>query len=130
MRARVRARSESREQRLEEAGVPTWRLCDLHSLAFSAFELDELARANVDPLLDFYAELAVQRRWYLVHVPGAHERLIAGWHRRIHALDELLLDLEALIRLYCERAILDDVLSYRRGQTAPRRTDAAISSSR
>jgi hypothetical protein len=102
---RIRTRCEQREQRLEEADVSTTRLASLHSLAYVAFATDDGERALVDPLLDQFTELALQRRWYAGKLLLAPARVRVRWELRLRVLDDDLADLDALIRLYCERAI-------------------------
>ena len=104
---RVRASCERREQRLEDANVPTWQLSSLHSLAYAAFNYVERERADVDRLLDLYTELAVQRRWYQAQLRAAPDRLLRRWTAYLRVLDEHLADVEALIRLYCEHSMYD-----------------------
>lgn len=104
-RERVRARCEAREQRLEDAGVATWQLESLHLLVYRAFDLVERERAEVDELLELYTDLAIQRRWYCRQLRCAPLRLARRWQAYVPALDERLADIDALIRLYCERAM-------------------------
>jgi hypothetical protein len=104
-RRRIRIRCELREQRLEEADAPTMRLDSLHSLAYVAFTAAERERVEIDPLLDQLTELVLQRRWYAAHVHDAPPRVRARWDARLRVLDDEIGDLDALIRLYCERAI-------------------------
>jgi hypothetical protein len=104
-RERVRARCELREQRLEEADVPTWPLENLHLLAYRAFDLVDVERTDIDQLLDLYTELSIQRRWYQVQLRCAPPRLVRRWQAYVPILDDSLADIDALIRLYCERAM-------------------------
>ena len=104
-RREIRVLCELREQRMEDADVPSWWIVDLHALVYAAFAHDVLARTDIEPLLDRFTEISIQRRWYQRHIRRAPVRFHPRWRTRMTALDDRLAELDALIRLYCERAI-------------------------
>ena len=111
-----------------------WLLGDLHSLANVSFahQPTHVGRRDVEEQLDLYAEMAIARRRYQIQlrraepsalgarfdeavskrrvltasVIGRRRILCRRWAAATKALDRQLLELEALIRLCCERAIL------------------------
>ena len=123
---------EHREQRLEDADVCAWLLGDLHSLANASFahQPTHYARRDVEEQLDLYTDMAIARRRYQVQLRRAEPSALAArfdkavnkrrvltasvigrrrvlcrdWAAAAKTLDQQLPDLEALIRLCCERA--------------------------
>lgn len=85
----LRQRHDARELRLQEANASVLGLLDLHVIAHLAFSDDShpAERSDVETALDLYADVAVARSYR----PSA-------------TLDDQLAQLDALIRLYCERA--------------------------
>ena len=125
---------ELREQRLEDAGVYAWLLSDLHSLANVSFahQPTHVGRRDIEEHLDLYTGIAIARRRYQSQLRRAEpaalgarfdeamckQRVLTAsvidrrralsrrWAATTKMLDQQLLELEALIRLCCERAIL------------------------
>lgn len=128
-----RASCEKREQRLEEADTPGCALSELHALVSVAFApvVTSTERADLEPLLEEYADLAISRRRHraALHRDDMHalrmnrdrarrdgrvlsvevlDRRIERYERCeacVRAFDQQLAEIDALIRLCCERAI-------------------------